>query len=239
MTDDWNNSAWLTPWQAVQLVVSRDSRYGAKVAKRIPEAKVKRTTYLGAFLELHRTHAVLKRAVGLFRRAMGKVEEWCRSGHLEAKSISADGQVRLVDAVEFSAYSINFDGGTFKGEQLRLKRDDLIRLCASSMPPPRDGKAIAPEAQIKRARRRGGRVSNWGPVIIEIVGRLVEKEGPPSRDDPRWNSQGKVVDAVRTEIQRRYSDTDIEQAGPRETTLKKYVGEALRGQTTNSDQSRP
>jgi hypothetical protein len=133
MTDDWDRSAWLTPWQAVQLVVSHDSRYGSKVAKKIPEVKVKRTTYLGAFLDLHRTHPVLNRAVGLFRRAIEKVDEWSRSGRIEAKSISEDGQVRLVGTVEFSAHSINFNRGTFKGEQLRLKRDDLIQLCA---PPP-------------------------------------------------------------------------------------------------------
>jgi hypothetical protein len=148
MTDDWNNSAWLTPWQAVLLVVSHDSRYGAKVAKRIPEAKVKRTTFLGAFLELHRTHPVLNRAVGLFRRAMKKVNEWSQSGHIEAKSISADGQVRLVDTVEFSAHSINFDRGTFKGEQLRLRRDDLVRLCA---PPPSLEPALMHEKVIAEA----------------------------------------------------------------------------------------
>jgi hypothetical protein len=139
MTDDWDRSAWLTPWQAVQLVVSHDSRYGSKVARRIPEAKVKRTTYLGAFLELHRTHPVLNRAVGLFRKAVEKVGEWSQSGRIEAKSISEDGQVRLADTVEFSVHSINFNRGTFKGEQLRLKRDDLIQLCA---PPP----SLKPEA---------------------------------------------------------------------------------------------
>jgi hypothetical protein len=152
MTDDWDNSAWLSPWQLVQLIVALDPAFGPEVARLAPEHQVRDVGCNVLFLSLHRSGARAvappsdkllwgSRAVGAFRAAMEKISDWCKAGRIAAKRRSKTGDLVLVDSAEFRANKINFEKGTIgrspaETEQLFLNRDDTINLLAPSTPAP-------------------------------------------------------------------------------------------------------
>jgi hypothetical protein len=143
LTDDWDNSAWLSPWQLVQLIVALDPAFGPEIARLAPERQVRDVGYNSLFLSLQRSGARAvtydkllwgNRAVGAFYGAMEKIDGWCKAGRITAKRRSKTGDLVLVDPAEFTANKINFEKGTIgrspaEPEQLFLNRDDTINLC--------------------------------------------------------------------------------------------------------------
>jgi hypothetical protein len=59
-------------------------------------------------------------------------------------------------------------------------------------------------------------------VIIGLVGQLIRDLGLLRHDDPGWNCQAKVVAAVWEKLTKLYP-ARMEDGGPGDTTLKKYV----------------
>lgn len=237
---------WLTPWEAVQVLVAADPAFGPDVADLAPEKRIRDLGVPAVLIGLHRddrlnrflfqmerveghdlpgddqqssvasqrefTHG--NRAVGAFREAIERIgREWA-AGRIEASRLPANHD----EMGALSAYLIDFRRGSLEcwppGIQLRLRRNSIVRCCVSV--------TEKNSAANSGTGRRGG-VSDWGPVIIEIVKRLLEKNGPISADDPEWNSQSKVVEAVRCALSKRYPNKDIETDGPQNTTLKKFV----------------
>jgi hypothetical protein len=104
MTDSGWDSAWLTPWEAVQLVVCLHSGGGSRMARLVPEQWIREDGTAVVFRTLHhrsfplvcrrskpREGLIPMRTGRMFRDALGKVRACVRAGHVLCK-ISIEGR---------------------------------------------------------------------------------------------------------------------------------------------------
>jgi hypothetical protein len=198
MTGDWDNSAWLSPWRQVQLIVALDPAFVPDVARLAPERQVGEAGVNALFLSLHHNPELEQftypidnllhgnRAVGAFRGAMEKITDWCTEGRIACKRKSKTGDLVLVDPAEFAANKINFEKGMIgrspaEPEQLFLNRDDTVNLCAPSAAPPKDGACAADAGTATQGAPRGEAAERSpSPLLTKLVSALqtISPEGP-------------------------------------------------------------
>jgi hypothetical protein len=78
----------------------------------------------------------------------------------------------------------------------------------------------------------------WGPAITKTADDVLRNEGPLDPELPDWSQKSHLEQAVRNRLDERYPE-ETKGGGPGPTTLKKYVGVALKEftKTTNPDYS--
>ena len=220
----WDN-AWLTPWEAVQLVVSVHPAGGHCMAKLVPEkwvhedglAVVFRTLRLRSVpaFDILRNPRALRfrklrgdripmRANRFFREACAKVDKWCRAGRVAGELHPLSGGAPRRVTSEFSTSDLDFERGRLGGARVFLRRTDLVNLCSGTnlLTAELETKPVAPLAS-KTGRRGRAPCVDWA-MVDQRVFDLMEYHDEFTAGDLDWNAQARLERAIKDFIGERF-----------------------------------
>lgn len=169
---------WLTPLEAIQLIISGGTEDGARLAGELPRL-IKEARGAHQVARLIDMEGLLGKfpfgSAERFVTAKKTIIDACKAGLISG--LLPDSGERSVTH-EFNSREIDFEKDCLGAERVTLSRVDVLKSCRS----------LHPEAAPPQARRGAAPCIDWQMFAAEVF-RLMGENGPFSHDDPHWNVQ--------------------------------------------------